>query len=649
MAQQRSVTRDVPRLDVRADVVPSSLNAEKRTVEVVWTTGEKVLRGGWFTDPYFEELSLDPKHVRMSRLTSGNAPLLNSHRSYDINDVIGVVESAKLEGKSGTATVRFARSPEGEAAFQLVSDGILRNISVGYRVHRLVKVEGGEAKTPTYRAEDWEPFELSTVPIGADAGAVTRSGGGMTPCVFIEETRDMKIKDESATDQPASTTTTATPQPANADEQRATADRERERILGIQRRGATLERPQAEIDEAIRSGTTLEAFTAEAVDKRAAAQTVIVDKRDPRVAVGEDLGRKGAAEGLRSALLHRTAPQVFKLDDAGRIFRGMTLLEMARRYLEIHGAKTDGLSKREIASMALGFEVRAGQHSTSDFPLILADVAGKSLRASYEEAPQTFQTWARRVTLPDFKPVKRTQMGEAPQLKKVLEGAEFTRGTIGEAREVYELATYGRTFAITRQSLINDDTDAFSRVPTLFGRSARDLESDLVYAHFLSNPVMGDGTALFHANHGNTGAGVISVDNVGAGRAAMRKQKGLDKKQRINVQAKYLLVPAALETKADQFVSQNMLADATGNINVFAGRLQAVAEPRLDDDSALQWYLATDPASIDTLEYGYLEGEDGPFVESRVGFDVDGLEIKCRHDFATKAIDWRGFYRSTGV
>jgi hypothetical protein len=77
MAMQRTVTREIPKLTLRAAFEPSTLNEAKRTVDLVWTTGAPVLRG--YYDRYFEELSLDPKHVRMGRLESGAAPLLNSH------------------------------------------------------------------------------------------------------------------------------------------------------------------------------------------------------------------------------------------------------------------------------------------------------------------------------------------------------------------------------------------------------------------------------------------------------------------------------------------------------------------------------------------------------------------------------------------
>src|SRR5262245_56156329 len=101
----RSITRDMAPLTMRASVLPATVDVDKRTVQVTWTTGARVLRG--FFEPYYEELSLDPKHVRMERLRRGAAPLLNSHSSSDLSDVIGVVERAQLEQGRGTATLRF--------------------------------------------------------------------------------------------------------------------------------------------------------------------------------------------------------------------------------------------------------------------------------------------------------------------------------------------------------------------------------------------------------------------------------------------------------------------------------------------------------------------------------------------------------------
>ncbi|WP_349361231.1 Mu-like prophage major head subunit gpT family protein [Stappia sp.] len=302
------------------------------------------------------------------------------------------------------------------------------------------------------------------------------------------------------------------------------------------------------------------------------------------------------------------------------------------------------LSRDEVATRAL--------HSTSDFPEILAAVTNKTLRQAYEAYPRTFPLFCRQVLATDFKAMHRVQLGEAPQLLKVGESGEFKRGTLGESKESYRIETYGRVVAITRQVLINDDLDAFTRIPAMYGNSIAQLESDVVWDIVTSNPAMADGTALFHSTHKNlAGSGAaLGVDSVGLARAAMRKQTGLDKKTVLNIRPAFLIVPAALELKAEQLVAQNLVPAQSGNVVPQSIRtLSPIAEPRLDAASETAWYLAASPNQIDTIEYAYLEGQQGAYIETRNGFDVDGVEIKCRLDFGAKAIDWRGLYKNPGA
>lgn len=352
--------------------------------------------------------------------------------------------------------------------------------------------------------------------------------------------------------------------------------------------------------------------------------------------------------GIENAILHRVAPDKFKLSEQGRLYRGMTVLDIGRAYLQARGVRVTDMSKNQLAAEALGLTNRAGMHTTSDFSDLLADVANKTLRAAYEEQPQTWAPLARRQTLPDYKTARFLQFGDAPSLLEVKEHGEYKSGTIGEGKEQFALVKYGRKFAITREAIINDDLNAFSRLPMMFGRKARILESDLVWAQITSNPTMGDGNALFSAAHANleTDGDHIDVDSLGRARASLRVQTSLDGSY-LNLSARYLLVPTTLETKADQFVTV-ITPQLAGNVNPFQGKLQVIAEPRLDANSATSWYIAASPDQIDIIVVAYLEGEEGPQVESRIGFDVDGVEIKCRLDFGTKVVDWRGLHKDPG-
>lgn len=84
-------------------------------------------------------------------------------------------------------------------------------------------------------------------------------------------------------------------------------------------------------------------------------------------------------------------------------------------------------------------------------------------------------------------------------------------------------------------------------------------------------------------------------------------------------------------------------------MNPFSGLYVLIPEPRLDANSATAWYMAGDPSQIDTIELAYLQGQPGIYTESRQGFEVDGLEIKCRLDVAAKAIDHRGLFKNAGA
>lgn len=190
-ATQQTIT--VPPLDRRASV--DTIDADTRTVHLVFATtaGGDVVRYDWDTGQrYVERLSLDSKHVRLDRLNSG-APLLNTHSAYTLADIIGVVEdgSAELGKTDARATVRFSKRDDVEPYYRDVLDKIIRNVSVGYRVHRFEQQEKPKNGLPVRLAVDWEPFEISMVPMGADAGARVRKSSDVAtnPCLVVSPGR----------------------------------------------------------------------------------------------------------------------------------------------------------------------------------------------------------------------------------------------------------------------------------------------------------------------------------------------------------------------------------------------------------------------------------------------------------------------------
>jgi hypothetical protein len=136
---------------------------------------------------------------------------------------------------------------------------------------------------------------------------------------------------------------------------------------------------------------------------------------------------------------------------------------------------------------------------------------GKTLRQAYLDAPKTWPLWARRSTAPDYKQIKRTALSEAPDLTQVKAGKGIVYGTLGEGREVYALADYNGGIRLTRQAIVNDDMDAFGRIPQLQSAAAARKEDDVVYGILQANADMADEVPLFDASdHGNLlGSGTV--------------------------------------------------------------------------------------------------------------------------------------------
>ncbi len=404
----------------------------------------------------------------------------------------------------------------------------------------------------------------------------------------------------------------------------------------------------------IRSGQTLDQARSQVLEELARRDAAAGGHINVRVETVRDEMQTRMA-GVQEALLARVDVRA-PLTDNGRQFRGMGLLEIGREMLDWQGVNTRGLDKMSLATRVMTFRSGAGLMGTSDFSSLMANVASKRLRFGYEENPGTYTRWARRApNAPDFKSMSVVQLAAMPDLLQVNEAGEFKYAALTDGAETYKLVTYGRIVSLSRQAVINDDLRAFDRMIAGFGASSARLENRLVYSQLTANANMGDGTALFHANHGNLGSGAgsaLAFNALADGRKAMRLQKGLQAEE-LNLAPSYLIVPVALEQQAYQFTSSQYVPAKQSDVNEFraGGRtaLDPIVEPILDASSATAWYLAAQNSQVDTVEYCYLDGAEGPVVESEMGFEVDGISFKCREDFAAKTIDYRGLYKATGA
>ncbi|GAA0303425.1 prohead protease/major capsid protein fusion protein [Rhodovulum strictum] len=580
---------------------PSTLDANLRTVEAIVSTGAPTARAG-----YVERLDLSG--ADLSRLIGG--PVLDGHRAESTRDQLGIIEAAELRSEGLWVRIKFRSTAAAQAVLSDIGDGTLRGLSIGYSVQQWR--EGQQENRRVRTAVKWTPVEVSVVPIPADAGAHFRNGESSMENETIETTT-----------QPAGNLTRA--------------DMNREiRSIG-QLAGLTAEWINGQIDaeatpEQARAAAFEEMATRQAQTRtRSARAEIIADHSDPAV----------IATRAGEALFARSHPE-HQLSEPARAHVGLTIPDMARECLRRAGISTSGMATETLVTRAL--------HTTSDFPLILGDAVNRELRRSYQAPVSGARLLARQTTARDFRAKRRAILGEAPELEKVNEGGEFKHGTIDEAAETYAVATFGKIIAISRQALVNDDLGAFTTVPAAMGTAALNFEAAQLVAKIEGNPQMSDGIAVFDADgHGNakaatTTGGFSMTDAIAAdldvARTAMRRKTGLSGAP-IDVAPRYVLAPPELETEMQKALAA-IQATSSEDFNPFS-TLALVVEPRLT--SQTRWYVVADPATVDGLEYAYLEGAPGPQIETRAGFEVDGTQVKVRLDYGCGWVDHRGWYR----
>lgn len=597
-------------LQTRAESrAPSTLDREARTVEAILSTGADVVRFD-FDGEYIERLSIDASAIDLTR--AEGAPVLDSHRQDALDRILGRLQSVRIENGALVGTIKI--SSRHDAVLDDIEDGIIRGVSIGYTIESHSDEVDRDTGQRLRLATSWTLVEASLVAVPADAASTVRSG------VMPE--------------------TTGAAQPQTPESGGAAVQTRANINAEIRSIAETFELPQEFVDGLIDQGATVDQARAAALTELQQRQSSPVRTRVTNVRAVEDpqemIRAMGEAQYARANPAH-------ELGERARDFYGMTTLDLARDCLTRAGETVTGASASALITRAL--------QTTSDYPMIFADTVNRTLMASYQAAPSTLKTVSKRSSARDFRRKTKIQLGEGPSLEKVNEHGEFKSGSMAEAKESYAIETFGRIVGFTRQALINDDIGALTDPAAKLGTAASDFEAqflvDLLESGAGLGPDMDDDKSLFHADHGNVAASgaALSEATLSQARLAMRTQTGLAGR-RINVSPKFLVVPPELETDAEKLLAAIQPAQS-GDVNPFSGKLNLLVEARLS--SATRWYVAADPTVIEGLEYSYLQGEEGPQIETRAGFEVDGMEFKVRLDFGAAFLDWRSWFANEGA
>ena len=290
-----------------------------------------------------------------------------------------------------------------------------------------------------------------------------------------------------------------------------------------------------------------------------------------------------------------------------------------------------------------------------DFPLIMANVAHKALIKGFSMIEPTWQKYAKIGDLVDFKTHNRAFTSEFSKWLKKTAGDGYQEGKVTDHGYSIVLATYGRTFKLLRETVINDDLGAFKDVPLKIGRAGGQTLAEQVANVLESNPVAFDGTALFAARNSvsNFSHTALTPDATGiaalqTGIAAIRNAKDLTTGRKLGLQPKYLIVPSELEETANWLTGGAGLIGSTSSVSSIPDsikRLKVIVDVNLTFTA--RWYLCCDPADAHFVEVGFLGGNMTPevFLERsnaiRVGgggvddfgYDYDDIGMKGRLDW----------------
>lgn len=391
----------------------------------------------------------------------------------------------------------------------------------------------------------------------------------------------------------------------------------------------------ATIQEAIRSGTSLDDFRRRAFDHMVAA-TAGTRTEPGRVLRDEAETVRAARIEALSYRLGAAVPQAGPAENV-RVRMRDGLIRLA---MESVGERNYPETPREREAL---FERAA--HTTSDFPIIMEGAVNRTLEARYRLAEPTFRRIARQRNFRDFRPHTTVKTGDFPMLKPIAEDGEIKFGTLTEGKEQLSVLSYAVGISVSRQLMINDDLGAINDMLSDYGATVALFEEITFYSQAF-NGKLADGKTVFHADHGNLAgaASVIDVDNVALGRAAMGKQKSLSGNPLLSNAPSLLLTGPDRITAAEKLVAS--ITPATlANVNIFSGRLTPFSTSQIAD---LAWYLFADPAIGSNYRWGYLEGYEAPRVRIENPFGRQGMAMSVEHDFGCGATDYRYGYKNAG-
>lgn len=301
--------------------------------------------------------------------------------------------------------------------------------------------------------------------------------------------------------------------------------------------------------------------------------------------------------------------------------------------------------------------------TTDDFPYLFGDVIDRQLLAAYSAYPNTWQNYAKRARVRDFRTVKRFGVygGDTRLTAVVGQDGEYLYDKMNEDSPYsYAVAKYGRKMPFAWETMINDDLDALKDVPERFGRAAARAEEWFVTNLFVD--ASGPHASFYTGGNANivTSNPALSISALQTAftvLASQTEQNG----EPIMIDVVRLVVPPALEVTAQNIlnavqlwldtnaaagtaqqnlVTQNWMKTRVGlDVNPYIPLVATTA------NANTSWFLFAEPNNgRPAMELGFLIGHEQPEVFMKAPNQVPvggGAQDPMNGDFETDSIEYK--------
>lgn len=315
--------------------------------------------------------------------------------------------------------------------------------------------------------------------------------------------------------------------------------------------------------------------------------------------------------------------------------------------------------------------------TTSDFPLLFADILDRTLLGYYRETTPTWQSYCHRSTVPDFRNVKRFAVdGAESTLPPVKERGEYREAPLQDKKDEYAVTKFGRRIDLSWETLIDDDLDAFTRTPERLARAAR--RSEMKFATELFVGKKGPHEKLYKTSfkniieHGTEKNPPLSIEGLQAAMLTLAEMKDFDGEP-INIDAITLVVPPALTVTAKNILNaqqiwvnneggnekQRLIAENWMKNNVTLQVESYIPIVASEEHGSTSWFLFASPGEgRPAIEMGFLRGYEDPSLYERAptsrriggggdaleSFDDDSYAWRIRHVLGgTRLVETGGF------